>query len=84
MISKLEEIRLGAIAISELLNGGGGTGREGIKGCETSRIQLVQTIGWQMAVRLSALCADRALAPKDLMIISVGGSVNLKVTVVQD
>jgi hypothetical protein len=42
------------------------TGREGPEGCETSSSQIFQTIGSQMAVRLSALRAGRPLTPRNI------------------
>jgi hypothetical protein len=51
------------------------TGRRGPQGYEMSRIQRFQTIGSQLAVRLSALSTDHALPlpGRFLVVISVGG-----------
>jgi hypothetical protein len=59
------------------------TGRGGSHGCETSGLtHFLYTIGSQMAVRLSALRADRPLPPgRFLVLISVRGRVDTMVIV---
>jgi hypothetical protein len=58
------------------------TGRGGPRDCETSRLPHFPTIGSQMAVRVSALCAGLPLPPgRFLILISVRGWVDPRIIV---